>query len=215
MRLAVLFICIAIAPSLLAAGIRGGSCGIELEDFSRAPCQTGVCSLIKPEKPSLEGRALSMAVEVMKALKKKDMKTVSSMITPEGLRFSPYAYIEADSGVVPKKDLGVLMSDKREYLWGYEDGSGEPIKMSFGLYYDSFVYDVDYLAISPAYNLRSERGTTVSNIEEVYPGSVFVEFFYPGSEEMSGMDWKALRLVFVERDGKLMLAAIVHDLNTI
>ncbi len=50
-----------------------------------------------------------------------------------------------------------------------------------------------------ALNMRIERGNTLSQHQEFYRGSYFVEYHFSGFEEQYGDGWQSLRLVFVER----------------
>ena len=94
------------------------------------------------------------------------------------------------------------------------DGTGHPIEFTFAEYYDRFVYDQDFAnAEEIAFNQRiAGSGGRINNIEEFYPGSLMVEFHFSGfNPDYLGMDWRSLRLVFVQHGEAWFLVGIVHD----
>jgi hypothetical protein len=158
------------------------------------------------------------ANQVLQALAEKDLETVASFVHPQqGLRFSPYAFVRDEHQVFMAEDLLGLFDSDKVYVWGRYDGSGEPIALTFADYYAEFVYSSDFAdAEQVAVNERLGRGNTVHNIQEFYPGSSFVEYYLPGTEEeYGGLDWESLRLVFLQKGDVWMLVGIVHDEWTI
>jgi hypothetical protein len=167
---------------------------------------------------SNQQEVLDRAVEVISALKNTEMVSLAAYVHPEmGLRFSPYAYIkDTDLVFTPEKVAG-LMADSKVYTWEVYDGSGEPIVLSFPDYYSKFIYDVDFAdAPQIALNHRLGVGNSIDNSLEFYPGSMIVEYYYPGFDaQYAGMDWRSLRLVFIEYNSTWYLAGIIHDQWTI
>jgi hypothetical protein len=105
----------------------------------------------------------------------------------------------------------------RSYVWGTADGSGEPIDLGIGQYFEQFVNDADY-ATAPEifYNQSQQRGNTINNIAQVYSGKQWVEFYFSGFDaQYEGIDWKSLTLVFDQVDGQWKLIGIVHGARTI
>jgi hypothetical protein len=158
------------------------------------------------------------AAEVISAFKDKDMVSLSNYVHPEmGLRFSPYAYVKDTDQVFPSEKVAGLMTDNTVYTWGVYDGSGEPIALSFPDYYSKFIYDVDF-ADAPQVALNTQLGTgnSIDNSLEFYPGSMIVEYYFPGFDaQYAGMDWRSLRLVFIEYNNTWYLAGVIHDQWTI
>ncbi len=151
------------------------------------------------------------------ALADRNMKNLAKHAHPDkGVRISPYAHIDAEQDQVFQADqLADLLDDQTEYIWGYQDGSGKPITMTFKGYFDLFIYDKDFVnAKQISYGSLIGTGNTPSNIDEVYPGSRTVEYYFPGSDA-NGHDWKSLRLVFEQQDGQWYLVGIVHAQWTI
>lgn len=173
------------------------------------------------EQASAEEAPVPIAQVVLQALKEQDMERLAALSHPDkGVRFSPYAYVEAERDLVfTPEQLTELLQDGTVYEWGAYDGSGEPIRSAFAEYYKRFVFDADFTAVrEPAVNERIGQSNTLSNLEEVYPldKHAYVEFYLPGSDpKAEGMDWKSLRLVFERAADRLLLVGIVHDQWTI
>ncbi len=158
------------------------------------------------------------AYEVINALAARDLEKVAEFVHPEkGLRFSPYTYVENDHQVFMPAELPGLVGSDQVYLWGFYDGTGDPIELTFDAYYEQFVYSADF-ANPEEMAVNEELGwsSMINNISEYYPGSSFVEYHFSGFEEdYAGMDWVSLRLVFLEEDGNWFLVGVVHDQWTI
>jgi hypothetical protein len=158
------------------------------------------------------------AETVINALAEKDLAAVAEVVHPEqGVRFSPYTYVEESHQVFAADELAGLAGSVEIFLWGYFDGTGDPIQLTFDDYYERFIYSADFDSPEAmAVNEELGFGNTINNIADFYPGSSFVEYHFSGIvEEYSGMDWVSLRLVFVEEDGSWFLIGIVHDQWTI
>jgi hypothetical protein len=164
---------------------------------------------------------------ILEALARRDIQTLSGFVHPaKGVRFSPYGYVnvESDLRFLPEA-LRELESDTTRKTWGAEDGSGEPIRLSFRDYYGRFVWNHDFReAPQVSVDERLGQGNSLHNIPEVYPGSHFVEYHFPGFDpQYEGMDWASLRFVFEEDEGQPALSGvegwfligIVHDQWTI
>ncbi len=168
-----------------------------------------------PKTPqSVQQGVLDRAAEVIALLKDKDMTSLAGYVHPQlGLRFSPYASIKDTDQVIPTQNITNLWADKRLYTWGNFNGSGEPIDLSFAEYYSKFIYDVDFAnAPQVALNHRLGVSTSIDNIFEFYQSSMFVEYYFPGFDpQYEGMDWRSLRLVFMQDHNTWYLVGIIHD----
>jgi hypothetical protein len=156
----------------------------------------------------------ALSTEVINALKDQNMLALSGATHPtQGLRFTPYAYVQDTDLVFDAGQVAGLMSDTTKYTWGVFDGSGEPIEMTFPEYYARFIYDVDFAnAPQVAVNQRLGMGNSIDNSSEFYPGAMIVEYYFPGIDpQYQGMDWRSLRLVFQEYEGIWYLVGIIHD----
>ena len=101
------------------------------------------------------------------------------------------------------------------YLWGYAEGTGDPIEMTPAAYGERYVLDRDYSNQSSVkVNDDQTVGTTTgNNATVVYPTATRVEYYFdPGSgTSKEGEDWTALRLVFENAQGSWLLIAVIHD----
>lgn len=163
---------------------------------------------------SSEQLVLDRSAEVIAALRDRDMITLSHYVLPQsGLRFSPYAAVKDTDQVFPADEVAGLMADPTVYTWGAYDGSGKPINLAFTDYFSKFIYDVDFAnAPQLALNHRLGVSTTLDNSAEYYPGAMIVEYYFPGFDpQYTGMDWRSLRLVFMEDNHTWYLVGIIHD----
>ncbi len=161
--------------------------------------------LISPEK---------IGEEVLTALKNNDMDALSKYVHPEkGVRFSPYTNVkEGDLVFTPEMvKNGPVFS--RTFIWGAYDGSGEPIDLPFGQYFEKFVYDHDYLnAEKKSVNEPIGSGNMINNAAEFYPGATVMEYYFSGFDpKYEGMDWTSLKLVLEKYNDEWYLVGVVHD----
>ncbi|MBA4337180.1 hypothetical protein C0416_05435 [bacterium] len=159
------------------------------------------------------------SIKALGSLKNKNFGYLSTLAHPEkGIRFTPYSYIDTEKDVVLKADeIKNIMADSRSFLWGSYDGSGEPMNLPFGEYFDKFVWDHDFS--DPQMSAKNEflgGGNSTNNLKEVYPDAQYYEYHFSGFDpQYEGMDWVSLRLVFEEYNDKWYLVGIVHDQWTI
>ena len=80
---------------------------------------------------------LDLTKEILTAIKEKDYKKLTEYIHPEdGIRFSPYGYIDTANDVTATRStfrLNAYTTTKR--ICGYFDGSGDTIKMTSKEYF--------------------------------------------------------------------------------
>jgi hypothetical protein len=164
--------------------------------------------LEKNDEP-FEQSAEEMAKSIVKALENENYGAISEYVTKEkGLLISPYEFIESDAVVLSKEEMENLSSIEKEYLWGYHDGSGKPIRSVPQAYFDRYkgFTEPDQIILDDV----QQRGSTKNNIKEVFPDSKTVEFYQNGTDKYGGMDWRSLYLVFQhDAEGKLNLSALV------
>jgi hypothetical protein len=70
--------------------------------------------------------------------------TVALYVSPQGLRFSSYTYVQETDQIFPPTIVADLSSDSTTCLWGASDGSSEPIDLSFSDYYAKFINNEDF-----------------------------------------------------------------------
>lgn len=171
------------------------------------------------QKTTLKKDSITQTIvnEALSALKKKDFQAFARLIHPkEGIRFSPYGYIDTLSDrKYSAENFLLLMSDAKKpaLKWGRYDGTGETMKLTAAQYFSQFVYDADFFnAPSNTLNKQVSAGNSVNNIAEIYKNSQFSESHFAGiDKKMAGMDWRTLRLVFKQLDTKWYVVGVVHD----
>jgi len=163
----------------------------------------------------LNSSFIPLAMRVVRALSESDLGTVDGAIHPDiDLVISPYSFI--DSPQVWKALTPALAFPDSIYHWGYYDGSGESIRMTFDEYYSSFIYCANFLAVlDTAVNHPAHFGNSLNNFSELFPEAEFLDFHSEGKEEYGYLDWKILRLGFQFIDNRWYLVAIIHDEWTI
>ncbi|AHB41724.1 spore germination protein-like protein [candidate division SR1 bacterium RAAC1_SR1_1] len=154
----------------------------------------------------------------LSALKEENMDKLETVISKDGVRFSPYSYIDTKTHITLKKeDLKEAFEGTTQYVRGSEDGTGDPILLTFKNYLKKYVYDINFEKLSERnYDTIVQRGNTINNIEDIYSGASTVEFFIPGiNPEYEGMDRRSLTLVLQQEDNQRKVKAIVHNQWTI
>jgi hypothetical protein len=153
------------------------------------------------------------AKQILTLIKAKNYAALANTFHADGVRFSPYSYIDSTADLVLKGiDFGKNSSKSRN--WGDEYGSEEPIKCNTEAYFKRYVYDVDFLsAKTPLCNDLTPSGSSIPNVKDIYKGCDFVEFHLEGTNpKFEGMDWRTLFVVMKKNtDGKYQLVGLVHN----
>lgn len=180
-----------------------------------APTILAPTEIAMPPTPlSADQGVIDLASQVAAALQERDMARLASYVNPQvGLRFSPYAAVKDSDLRFSTEQLPGLLTDNTIYTWGAYYGTGEPIELTFDKYYGLFIYDEDFAnAPQLALNHRLGVSTTLDNSAEYYQGAMIVEYYFPGFDPaLEGMDWRSLRLVFMQENNTWYLAGIIHD----
>lgn len=162
---------------------------------------------------------MSLTKDILTVFKTQQYAKLDTFIHPtEGIRFSPYATVDGSDKQFSKESFGSLVSTgkSKKLNWGSYDGSGDPIMLTPNEYFKKFVYDANFVNPEKAeVNDFIGGGNSVNNLKNFYGASDFTESYFSGSKKMGGMDWKSVRLVFKEINGKYYLVGIVHDQWTI
>lgn len=193
-------------------------------DTSKPPANSGSVETASigntTVKPGEDSALTQRASAIVKAIKARDGGQLASYVHPvKGVRFSPYAYVRADSDVVlSRAEVVGLFRDTTARLWGHQDGSGAPIRWPFERYYRTYVYDVDFAA-APTVKLDqppARSGNTPSNLRDVYPAARWIEYHFPSLDpKFDGMDWRSLWVVLESYEGEWVLVGLVHGSWTI
>jgi len=157
----------------------------------------------------LQAKALTIA----QLLKDEDMTQLATYVHPvQGVRFSPYYYIDNTHKVVSAAALPNLLTDNTVYFWGIQDGSGFNIDKTPQDYFDRYVNARDFTAPDQTvYNTVVSRGNLINNIPTFYTSGIFVELYLDGVNPLyGGMDWRSLYLIFEFYAGDYYLVGIAN-----
>jgi len=154
---------------------------------------------------------------IIHSLKEKNYNNFSEYIHPQkGVRFSMYAFVNpAEDKKFSKADFKKYQPGKTIFTWGTMDGSGDLYKTTINDYLGKWVYSTDFAMGQVSLNEFQGSGNSLNNLKKIYPDADFTENFIKGSEANAGMDWKCLRLVFEEYQGKYYLVGVINDQWTI
>lgn len=160
-----------------------------------------------------------LAKEYLTYLSQSDFLALAELNGSTKVLFSPYLFVDTTSALkFSFQELLVLAGSDVSNKWGLYDGSGEPIFLDIQNYFTRFVNDVNYLDDTAEITLGEvqQRGNSLSNLTELFPDGEFVEFYKgPVDDELMGMDWRSLILVFQLVNDEMTLVAIVHNEWTI
>lgn len=169
---------------------------------------------------SKDSSLTGLTKEVLTIFKNKEYSKLDSFIHPmEGVRFSPYASVNpsTDKQFSPEEFQRLVTANKSKKVnWGEYDGSGDPILLTPQEYFKKFVYDANFVH-PEKYGVNNviKTGNSVNNLKSVYKESDFTESNFSGTKNGGGLDWKSVRLVFKQLNGRYYLVGIVHDQWTI
>lgn len=176
-------------------------------------------SAAEPLSPEDNFPLLGSACAVNRCLQRGDWATLSAYIHPEqGVTFTPYSTVDPNNDLNFTADqIRNLAQDKTVYTWGFEDGRGDPIQMTFAQYFERYVYDRDYTQVPQiGIDRIMTGGNALENLLDAYPGCRFVDFSFPSADPVNdGLDWTSLKLVFRPEGEHWYLVGIVHGEWTI
>ncbi|MGO1060315.1 S-layer homology domain-containing protein [Planococcus sp. FY231025] len=186
-------------------------------NVTRAQFSAFLARTIEPSFIADKRELLNTANDILAELKAKDFASIASYVSSQdGLVFCPYSGgCLGNQGLsFTKAQLPGFMQNTQDYEWGFQDGSGFPIVMTPAEYYNAYLMDATYEQ-KERYG-RTEQPLTQEQIKERFPNATVVEFYYPGTQQNSFMDWQNLNMVF-EKDanGNWILVAFVNNRWTI
>ena len=158
------------------------------------------------------------SMRIQRALANKDFSRITDDIHPtRGVRFSMYAYVHLDKDKVFSREqfAQYLNQSKIRFTWGELDGVGEALVVPLPEYLDTWIDGKKYNNARITVNTFESRGNMINNVNEAYPKSDVVDFHYKGSDKYDGIDWRGMRLVFDEYQGRRYLVAIINDQWTV
>jgi hypothetical protein len=169
-----------------------------------------------PPPAAAERLARKSVADVLDALAHRDFKRLAAHVGEQGLALSPYVTLDDGDVRLSRAEVEQCTQDPRVRHWGEMDGSGDPIEVTCGGYFEKFVWNADYRkADEVLYNEPRQRGNDTNNNHTFVPGSIVVELHIRGKGDQAAMNWKSLRLIFRDSDQGLRLIAVTRDVWTI
>lgn len=162
--------------------------------------------------PTSTARATADAI--IGAFAAKNGQRLASFVHPiKGVRFSPSAFVNSSEDVVlSRSQIASLWIDTKTYVWGYEEGTGDPIKLTPRAYADKFILDHEYARASTVrVNINENLGPTQNNAADIYSTATRVEYYIPPTKQ-DGLDWAAIRIVLERVRGSWRLVGVIHDM---
>ena len=206
------------SSSLLLLTLSATGCQSTSESSETIVSQSTSSSSTPVSKDISNQTLIQQALRIQRALANKDFSRITDDIHPtRGVRFSMYAYVRPETDKVFSREqyAQYLQQSNIRFTWGEKDGTGDAFISPLPTYLDTWVAAKTFNGIAPSLNQSQARGNMINNIDKIYQNSEVVEFYYKGSDQYSGMDWRAMRLVFEEYQGKRYLVAVVNDQWTV
>lgn len=150
--------------------------------------------------------------EVTQAIENKNFLNLSKQVHPlKGVRFSQFGHVKKIDLVFTPEQIKTFLTDQKEYLWGMESGSGEDLILTTQEYFNEYIFFSSFSqANRQSYNKALDEMGLDENQSKVYPDSVFVDYYFAGTEENSNFDWKAIRFIFEEYQDRWFVVGIVY-----
>ena len=158
------------------------------------------------------------AMRIQRALANNDFARITDDIHPtRGVRFSMYAYVHLDKDKVFSREqfAQYLNQSNIRFTWGEKDGTGDLLITPLPTYLETWVDAKKFNNARIKINEFESRGNMINNVNEAYPKSDVVDFYYKGSDKYDGIDWRGMRLVFEDYQGKRYLVGIINDQWTV
>jgi len=182
--------------------------------FGRVPEQSASTVVTNNEE------LISLSYSVLGNINDKDYPALSRVAHPEfGVVFAPCATVNLTTNKCFRADqIAAFSSDSTVYVWGVQEGTGEPIEMMAVDYFAEYVSCRAYnCAPVIGVNRIVKSGNALENIKDIFPDVKFVDFHIPSGEKNATEDygWTSLRLGFEEYEGKLWLTVIMNSKWTV
>ncbi|HEY5039521.1 MAG TPA: hypothetical protein VIJ93_10660 [bacterium] len=158
------------------------------------------------------------AEETIQVLKNKDFKHLSRLVHPDkGLKLSQYSFAKKDDVVLNRHEIQKFSTSKKKFISVLLGESENSKDLTFGDYYDRYIYDHDYSSASEInFNNIVGRGSEGNNLFGFFPEAIIVEYYFSGFDpKREGTDWESLYLVFERADdSKWYLVDVAHAEKT-
>lgn len=157
---------------------------------------------------------LNEATGVLELLRTEDYSSLSGKVDPEeGITFTAYSTVNFSSDLhFTQEEFKAALNSSGEYIWGVDQASGDPLRMTASEYLSDFLWDTDYSAAPEiGIDLVIFQGSAQEeNVIEAYPDCRVVDFSVP-SQTAEGAGFYSLKLVFHRTGEEWYLRGIVHS----
>jgi len=184
-----------------------------------------------PSPQFINGTPLQAANTVVQAI--SQLQTDGTGLTPfikmfdsDGVRFSADYFIENNDRVLTASEFEgeYSLQNPPDQLWGFQDGSGDPININIHDYFSRYVWNYPYdnnatVTLINNSNDFHSQGNLINNMLSFYNSSQYriVEYYQAGTDpSYGGMDWTSLMIVLKSQGAnQWSLVGIVHGAWTI
>lgn len=180
-------------------------------------CQKKVNFKNTSHKTTNDSVGTKLVIKTLTFLKTKNFDSIAKMIHPEeNLRFSPYEITNiAVDKYFSEETFMLVVNNKIPIKWGYYDGTGSPIDLTWNQYYKKFVYDRDYLNDGQI-KIKIFANDNNNKIKNIYKDCQYAYIYINGKDKkLNEMDWRSLKLIFKKYLNDWKLVGIVHNQWTI
>lgn len=153
------------------------------------------------------------AIDVVNKLKLEDYNAVAAYADPSiPVIFTPYQNVTLGQSIsLSVSGIQDIPNTTLAMIWGTQPGSGEDILMTPSMYLSQYVNDIDF-ANAPiiSQNHTSTTGNLINNLDTVFAGKEYVEFYYPQIDPANnGFDWRSLTIIFDTSSGSNKLVGVI------
>jgi len=188
------------------------------EQFVNSDAIDIIQEVVEMDTIQLDTSFIDFSNEMIDLLAANELIELSKHFHPQKrCAFVPYTFLSDENQEFTTNSFIKQFDLDEKLMWGTQDGSGDSILYTVSDYIKTYVYDIDFKTKSSDVHINGNLAfsNTLNNISKLYPEAEFVEFYYDGTKEYEGMDWKSLIFYIEKLDDVYYLVAIAHNQWTI